>query len=217
MSDMDAPTQIALVLERASRGDPSAPDELLPLVYEELRRLAQWHMSREAGGGAGFTIEPTALVHEAYLRVAKVGPGAWQGQRHFFAASALAMRRILIERARRQAGPRGRRDARMLEHLADTGTANTPPPEDAMDWIALDAAVSALQQEDPGLAEVVHLRYFAGLSIDQTASALDVSPRTVDRQWRLARAWLLDWLRRNAPATLTDADPDPGASPPQTR
>lgn len=166
---------------------PSSRDgktgELFPSVYEQLRELAHAKMNREP---TGHTLQTTALVHEVYLRLSKDGDGQWQNPGHFFAAAAEAMRRILIERARRAASLKrgGNRDRVDLDFV-EQGTESEPSA-----MLALDEALTELQSFDPRLAQVVMLRYFTGLSVEETAVALETSPRTVKRDWAVARAWL---------------------------
>jgi RNA polymerase sigma factor (TIGR02999 family) len=183
--------EITLALSKLQAGDSRAADELIQLVYAELRQLARARLAREPGRGAGMTLEATALVHEAYLRV--VGgnqtPQTWDGRGHFFAAAALAMRRILVERARHQkrvkhGGELGRVD------LTNAAMELQSPQTDGTDLLALDEALNRLEQIDPRKARVVSLRYFAGLSIEETARAMDLSPATVKNDWAFARAWL---------------------------
>ena len=163
-------------------GNQPAP-ELLPEVYVELRRLAAALTTRLRPGQ---TLQPTALVHEAYLRlVGRRDPG-WEGRRHFFAAAARAMREILIEQARRKDSRKRGGGARRVE-LAE-GLALIEPPAD--DLLALDEAIAQLRAERPHLAEVVLLRYYTGLSVEETADVVGRSVSTVTRQWRFARAWL---------------------------
>jgi RNA polymerase sigma factor (TIGR02999 family) len=185
--------EITMVLAAVERGDAKAADELLELVYDQLRALARSRMAREPGGGAGMTLDATALVHEAYLRVVgddKNKPRQqWEGRGHFFGAAALAMRRILVERARhrkrlRHGGGRERVDVDAARILADK------PEHDGTDLIALDEALAQLEKMDARKAQVVSLRYFAGLSIEETAAAMDLSPATVKNEWAFARAWL---------------------------
>jgi len=171
------------LLVAVSGGDSHAAAQLLPLVYEELRKLAKARMSHEASGQ---TLEPTALVHEAYLRLLGDTNVEWDNRGHFFAAAALAMRRILVERARsrnriKRGGGRGKVE------LTDAVLATEPPSEDLL---VLDEALTRLEAYDKRKAEVVMLRYFAGLSIEDTAAALGVSPATVKNEWTFARAWL---------------------------
>jgi RNA polymerase sigma factor (TIGR02999 family) len=189
-----SPHEVTLALEAARRGDAGAADQLLEKVYDQLRELARSRMAREPGGGAGMTLDATALVHEAYLRV--VGPAGadrppqrWDGRGHFFAAAALAMRRILVERARhrrREKHGGGRARAELAEDIA----AAPQPEADGTDLIALDDALRKLEALDARKAQVVSLRYFAGLTVDETAAALDLSPATVKNDWAFARAWL---------------------------
>jgi RNA polymerase sigma factor (TIGR02999 family) len=164
--------------------DPSRPAaNLLPEVYAELRRLAAALVGQLAPGQ---TLEPTALVHEAYLRLVRGRDPGWEGRRHFFGAAARAMREILIEQARRKASAKHGGKAQRVE-LAD-GLAWIEPPAD--DVLALDEAITRLQAEEPRLAEIVQLRYYTGLTVEETAGVLGESDRTVYRDWRRARAWL---------------------------
>jgi RNA polymerase sigma factor (TIGR02999 family) len=182
------PEDMTMLIDAACRGDSGASARLLPLVYEELRKLAAVRMANEPKAGAGQTLQPTALVHEAYLRL--LGNGServeWSGRGHFFGAAALAMRRILVERARaRHAVKRGgglRRTALDVDQLADE-----PEGEEVL---ALEDALVALERADPRKHRVVMLRYFAGLSVEDTAAALELSPATVKNDWAFARAWL---------------------------
>lgn len=177
------PRDLTSLMNRAADGSKSAGDELLPLVYDELRELARRNLANEP---AGLTLQATALVHEAYLRLGADDHARWESRRHYFGAAAIAMRRILIERARAASGPkRGGGRQRV-----DLNSADMPAADQPIDWLGLDSALSALEKQDPDLAELVSLRYFAGLSIDQASAALNISPRTVDRNWRLARAFL---------------------------
>ncbi len=173
----------------ATQGDERASSELLPLLYDELRRLARSLMARR---GQGQTLQPTALVHEAYLRVAGREHGSWEGRKHFFGAAARAMRDILVEEARRKGAIKrgGGRRRVGLEGTALEGAALAlePPRED---MIELDQALCELERHDARKARIVMLRYFAGLSLAETAAVLDVSVATVDREWRYSRAWLL--------------------------
>jgi RNA polymerase sigma factor (TIGR02999 family) len=182
------------LLAAASAGDPSASAQLLPLVYDHLRELARKRLSHER---AGLTLDATGLVHEAYMRIAGDGDVQWNGRRHFFAAAGIAMRRILVERARRMAGPKagGGRHRLPLSAVNDSNLAQADLLDET-DWIVLDAALTELEQEDPELAEVVHLRYFAGLTVPEAALALNRGARSVDRDWSVARAWLLDRMKK---------------------
>src|SRR5262245_52216413 len=167
--------EITLAIRALQNGDERAASDLIQLVYGELRQLARSRLAREPGGGAGMTLEATALVHEAYLRVigAEQDENSWDGRGHFCPAAALARRRILVERARHQnrqkhGGGRARVD------LADAANELEIPASTNTDLIALDDALTRLEQLDPRKAKVVSLRYFAGLSIQETASAMDL-------------------------------------------
>ena len=178
---MNGVTQILCAIER---GDPGAAERLLPLIYEELRELAARKLAQEKPGQ---TLQATALVHEAYLRLVDAeGPRSWESRGQFFAAAAEAMRRILIDSARRKRRPKHGGDRNRVE-LDAAGDVIEPPVDDLL---ALDQALEKLASEDPVSAQLVKLRYFAGLSIDQAATALGLSPRTADRRWSYARAWL---------------------------
>lgn len=172
--------------EDPADGGPGSSSELLPEVYDELRKLARARLARERDGQA-HTLQPTALVHEAYLRVAGDEPGQrWDRRGHFFAAAALAMRRILVERARHY---------QRLRHGAggqrvDLDSAIASEEDNLTDLVAVDEALTKLEATDPRKAQIVTLRYFAGLSIEETAAALDLSPATVKNEWKFARAWL---------------------------
>ena len=185
------------ILSAIEQGDPSAAEQLLPLVYDELRRLAA---QRLAGEGPGHTLQPTALVHEAYLKL--VGPEPqrpWNGRAHFFAAAAEAMRRILIDHARRKGRAR-RGGGRKRVELQDIDPATE---EGADDLLALDEALNRLAAADPRRAELVRLRYFAGLTLEQAAELLGISRATADRHWAFARAWLYDAMTGGADNSQT--------------
>jgi RNA polymerase sigma factor (TIGR02999 family) len=183
-------SDVTRILDAIERGDANAAEELLPLVYEELRRLATQKMSQEAPGQ---TLQATALVHEAYLKL--VGPNApsWSSRAHFFAAAAEAMRRILIDNARRKQRLKRGADRQRVE-LDDVDIAIEGP---SIDLIALDEALSKLAQEDSAAAELVKMRFFAGLTLDQVADVLGISRRTADRNWAYARAWLFQEITQN--------------------
>jgi RNA polymerase sigma factor (TIGR02999 family) len=179
---------VTLLLEAAGGGDAQALERLYEHVYGELRSMAKSGMRRES---AGHTLQPTALVHEAFIRL-NPGEGTWQNRRHFFGAAAQAMRRILVDHARqKQAEKRGDGLARVT--LTDL---EISAPEADLDVLAVNDALDRLAVEEPRLAEMVTLRFFAGLSIADTAQALDLSPATVKRDWNFARAWLLDEIQQ---------------------
>lgn len=180
-------------------GESGTPAELLPQVYEELRRLARSHIARERGG---LTLQPTALVHEAYLRLTKDGSDRrWDRRGHFFAAAAISMRRILVERARHYRRIRHGGEQQRVELDFESPA---PAPEFA-DVLAVDQALTRLEQLDSAKARVVLLRYFAGLTIEETADVMNVSPATVKNEWAFARAWLQDALGENSDDTAKDA------------
>jgi RNA polymerase sigma factor (TIGR02999 family) len=173
---------VTRILSAIEQGDPTAAKELLPLVYEELRKLAAARMISET---PGHTLQATALVHEAYLRLlGGETPRVFRDRRHFFAAAATAMRRILIDRARARLAEKNGGDRRRvpLKDLADS----TPDAE----LLALEEALQRLAEQDPLKARLVELRYFAGLTGDEAAEVLEISPSTADRHWVFARAWL---------------------------
>jgi RNA polymerase sigma factor (TIGR02999 family) len=176
--------QVTSILSALEQGDPHAAEQLLPLVYDELRRLAAQRLARERPGQ---TLQATALVHEAWLRLVK-GEVAqrWNSRGHFFAACAEAMRRILVENARRKGGPRQGGGFRRVD--LDQSVPCAPEPAD--DLLSLDEALDQLAREDPRKAELVKLRYFAGLSVQEAADVLGVSRATADRDWAYAKAWL---------------------------
>ena len=178
---------VTAILARAGNGDSSATDELLPLVYDQLRQLARREMARERAQ----TLQPTALVHEAYLRLVGKRRVEWANRAHFFAAAAEAMRRILVDAARKRGRlKRGGNLRRLPMSVADL-----IPERDAPIIEALDRALKDLALEDGRMQRVVMLRFFGGLSIDETAKAMGISSRTVKREWTCARAWLYQALR----------------------
>lgn len=177
--------EVTELLSVAAGGDPHAAEGLLPLVYAELRRLASAKMERETPNQ---TLQPTALVHEAYLRlVDHPQPQTWENRAHFFAAAAEAMRRILIERARHRATQRAGRDWKRIK-LDESVIAAPVRPAEAL---AVDAALKRLESVHPEAAQLVKLRYFAGLDHCETADVLGISPRSATKLWRYARTWLL--------------------------
>lgn len=183
-------SDVTRILDAIEQGDAKAAEDLLPLVYEELRRVATRKMSQEAPGQ---TLQATALVHEAYIRL--VGPNApsFSSRAHFFAAAAEAMRRILIDNARRKQRLKHGADRQRVE-LDDVDIAVEGP---SVDLIALDEALSKLAQEDSAAAELVKMRFFAGLTLDQVAAILGISRRTADRNWAYAKAWLYQQITQN--------------------
>jgi len=181
------PGQITELLKAWVAGDASAREELIPLVYSKLHQLAQ-HYRRNVG--AGDTLQTTALVHEAYLRLVNVEGITWRDRAHFFAVSAQLMRRILVDAARAHAAAKRGGDQNVVNWLELDGL---PAPDSSRggELVALDDALTSLTQLDPRRASVVELRVFGGLTVDETAEALDLSPQSVMRDWKFAKAWLL--------------------------
>jgi RNA polymerase sigma factor (TIGR02999 family) len=177
------------ILNAAQQGDAKAAEELLPLVYDELRRLAAWRLANERPGQ---TLQATALVHEAYLRLVGEKDPRWQGRRHFFGAAAEAMRRILVENARRK---KRLKHGGQLERVDLEGVEIAAPlPDDEL--LAVDEALTRLTEADPRAAELVKLCFFVGLTQEQAASELGVSISTVERTWAFARAWLFREIQK---------------------
>jgi len=195
MSDPTRSTSAAVtgLLARASQGDALATDELFPVVYDELRRLAAGFLADEA---PGHTLQPTALVHEAFIRLVGPEETAWENRRHFFGAAARAIRRILIDHARARRREKRGADARKIP-LDDAAEPMVPIDRDL---IALDDALRRLTGLDAFKASVVELRFFGGLGMDEIADVLGASPSTVARAWRFAKAWLHRELLDEAPA-----------------
>jgi len=182
-------SEVTRILSAIDQGDPDAASQLLPLVYDELRKLAAQKLARETPGQ---TLQPTALVHEAYLRlVGEDEEQHWDSRGHFFAAAAEAMRRILVESARQKASLKRGGDRNRL----DVGDSLLATPEPREDLVALDAALTKLAETDKQAAELVQLRYFAGLPIREVAEILGIAPRTADRLWAFARAWLHEEIK----------------------
>lgn len=182
-------SDVTRILTQIESGDPSAADQLLPLVYDELRKLAAAKLADEKPGQ---TLQATALVHEAYLRL--VGDGqknGWNGRGHFFGAAAESMRRILVEKARQRTRIR---HGGIMQRV-DFERVDTAAQADDERLLALNEALDQLATEDPNIVEIVKLRYFAGLTIEQAAEVAGVSVRTANRQWAYARAWLFKLLR----------------------
>jgi RNA polymerase sigma factor (TIGR02999 family) len=179
-------TDVTHLLSAIEQGDPHAAEQLLPLVYEELRRLAAQRLSGEQPGQ---TLQPTALVHEAYLRLVAVDPDRpWDGRGHFFAAAAEAMRRILVEKARRRR--RRRHGGGMQRQPLDGSEPDRDSPLDALDLLALNEALDRLEAASPRRAQLVKLRYFAGLTLPEVAELLGVAQSTAEADWTYAKAWL---------------------------
>lgn len=198
--------ELAAILSAVESGDKVAAEKLLPLVYDELRRLAAARLARERPGGS---LHATELVHEAFLRLVGDDPARpFEGKGHFFAAAALAMRRILVDRARRR--NRLRRGGGMRRVRIPLDSLLVDPPDDGL--LALDEALQALALEDPTAATLVTLRAFGGLTQAQAADALGVSRRTADRDWAYARAWLSHALSGPERATSGENPGDPGAA-----
>ena len=186
-------SEVTRILSAIEAGDPQAAEQLLPLVYDELRKLAAQRLAQEK---AGQTLQATALVHEAYLRLVDVKEAQqWNSRGHFFAAAAEAMRRLLVDNARRK-GRRKRGGASRRVNLQVHEPAIEGPN---IDVLAIDDALGQLARTHPEKAELVKLRYFAGLTLAEAASALGISTATADRHWKYARAWLARRLRQEAP------------------
>lgn len=191
------PESVTALLLANGRGDRQALDRLLPLIYDELKRLASIHLRRE---GSGHTLQSTALVHEAYLRLVDQREAKWQNRAHFFAIASQLIRRILVDYARKaNAKRRGAGVAQVSLEVAPE-IAATPA---ALDVALLDDCLARLERLDPQQGRVVELRYFGGLSVEEAAEALRISPATVKREWAMAKAWLMRELRsergENAP------------------
>jgi len=184
---------VTSLLREAHAGDERAARRLFPLVYDELRRIAARYMS---AGQPGHTLQPTALVHEAYVRLVGHESEYWQGRSHFFAVAAQAMRRILIDHLRRKRAAR-RGGGRPREPLGESIVAPADPRDDYL--LGLDQALTALAEFDPRAGRVVELRFFGGLTVEETAEALRVAPRTVKREWQAAKAWLHRRIREPQP------------------
>jgi RNA polymerase sigma factor (TIGR02999 family) len=178
-------SEVTELIEAMEKGDANASARLLPLVYQELRRLARSHM---AGERADHTLQPTALVHEAYLRLIGDTTPKWEGRGHFFGAAAEAMRRILVDHARTKNALK--RGGQLERVLLNDGVAARSAEVDFADVLALDEALAKLAIEAPAKVELVKLRYFAGLNLEEAAAAMDISLATAKRYWVYARAWL---------------------------
>ena len=188
-------SEVTRILSAIEQGDPSAAAQLLPLVYDELRKLATQKLAQEKPGQ---TLQATALVHEAWLKIAGEGNEHFANRRHFFKAAAGAMQQILIDIARRKQRPKhGANQAG--EELHESRIAMSVPSEELL---AVNDALAALALEDPQAAEVVQMRYFVGMTVPEIAAALDQAPRTVDRHWAFARAWLKRTIRASLSGTV---------------
>ena len=176
------------MLQAAQAGDRQAAADLLPLVYAELHELAQARLARQPPGQ---TLTPTALVHEVYLRIAGDSNVTWEGRQHFFFAAARAMRDILVEQARRKAGPKQRRRPARARSWTRRAPSWSPPPTTCS---RSTRHLQELEARDPLKAQIVLLRYFTGLTMDETAAVLGLAERTLDRHWRYIRAWLMKRL-----------------------
>ena len=190
---------VTRILTAMQEGEDRAAARLLPLVYEELRRLAQRHMGAER---RDHTLQATALVHEAYLKLVGGAELAWSSRAHFFAAASEAMRRILVDSARK----RGRVKRGGGQRRVPLKSVNLAIEQDSSEILALDEALQRLHKKDGRMYRVVMLRFFGGLSIDETARAIDLSSRTVKREWTCARAWLYEALRESEASHEREAD-----------
>lgn len=187
-------SEVTRILSAIEQGDPSAAEQLLPLVYDELRKLAAQKLAQEKPGQ---TLQATALVHEAYLRLVGEDKGRhWDNRGHFFAAAAQAMRRILVDDARRKRTVRHGGQVRRLDVDVD----RLEDSRHADEILAVDEALEKLAQENPPVAQLVNLRYFAGMTLEEAAAALQISERTAYRYWEYARAWLQREIDSSAPA-----------------
>src|SRR5689334_13443272 len=189
--DAAAQNEITGQLLAWHKGDTAALEQLIPAVYQELRHMAERYLRSE---NPGHTLQPTALVHEAYLRLIDQTQVTWQNRAHFFGVAAQMMRRILVDHARtKHRTKRGGSERTIsLEEVLDIGSGKTA------DLVALDEALKSLADIDQRKSQVVEMRFFGGMSVDETAAALDVSPQTVMRDWRLAKAWLYKELKRES-------------------
>jgi RNA polymerase sigma factor (TIGR02999 family) len=191
-------SDVTQILSAIERGDPQAAGQLLPLVYDELRRLAAQKLAQEKPGQ---TLQATALVHEAFVRLVGGEPDrSWQGRGHFFAAAAEAMRRILVDNARRKRSVK--HGGGLVRH--EVNAVQVAAPETGEDMVALDEALTKLAARDKLKADLVQLRFFAGLTLEQAANILGISPATADRYWAYARAWLHQEITQSAANSVTE-------------
>jgi RNA polymerase sigma factor (TIGR02999 family) len=197
--DNSSPGEITLLLAKMKNGNAEAASQLMPLVYDELRHLAAYYMRQER---SDHTLQPTALVHEVFLRLVAQQPLDWQSRAHFFAVAAKAMRRILVDHARKHSA-----EKRGGEHRRVPLDENLVHPTCAIEeLISLDEALDRLATWDPQQCRIVELRYFAGLTVEETASVLGIGARTVKRDWNVARAWLRGEVTKKAEVTKGRAD-----------
>jgi RNA polymerase sigma factor (TIGR02999 family) len=188
-------SHITQLLKAWSGGDEAALEELMPVVYQELRKTARRYMKNER---AGNTLQATALVNEVYLRLVNIGDVSWHNRRHFFGVAAQLMRRILVDAARGRASVKRAGLAQRVTHSSAFDFDNLPDLSSTRDreLMDIDDALHVLAKMDPRKARVIELRFFGGLSVDETAETLNVSPQTVMRDWKLARAWMMRELRK---------------------
>lgn len=187
---MPQPEEVTILLKAMTSGDENAPEKLLPIIYNDLRRLAGAYLSNER---KDHTLQPTALVHEAYIRLVDWENVSWQNRAHFFAVAAQVMRRILVDHARgKKAEKRGG-----FGQLLSLDEAVSFQEKKDVDLVALDDALNELEKSDPRQAKIVELRFFGGLTIEETAEALRISPATVKNEWAFAKAWLRLELTKN--------------------
>ena len=182
-------SEVTRILTAIEKGEAAATEALLPLVYDELRRIAAHKMSAEA---AGHTLQPTALVHEAWLRLVGTEERQWQNRAHFFGAAAEAMRRILVDHARRKLSQK-RGGGVSPEELDESALILNAPPDELL---AVHEALDTLAQQDPEAAQLVKLRYFIGMTMEESAAAMNIATRSAERTWTYARAWLHKEIRR---------------------
>ena len=190
--DAQAPERVARLLADWANGDPAARERLVPIVYEELRRLAHHYMRGER---VGHTLQTTALVNEVYLRLAGIDAVRWKDRVHFFAMAATLMRRVLVDYARQRG--RDKRGGGVPVTVLEDDVA--PAPQPSVDVVALDEALDRFAAIDPQQSRIVELRFFAGLSVEETAEALGISPATVKRDWATAKVWLYNELKPGGP------------------
>jgi len=182
-------SEVTRILSAIEKGEAAATEELLPLVYDELRRIAAHKMSAEA---AGHTLQPTALVHEVWLRLVGSEDRQWQNRAHFFGAAAEAMRRILVDHARRKLSQKRGGGAHAEELNESSLVLNAPPDE----LLAVHEALDGLARQDPEAAQLVKFRYFVGMTMEESAAAMNIAPRTAERIWTYARVWLRKEIRK---------------------